>query len=128
MTNIKWSNKELKEHMEACSSVKKVINHPMGVTYVYKPRAILQDNGSPVSLEMFLKLTGQRNLVQKRDFSKTEAEKRMLKAAKEDYNKAMFELLGPKWKSISRQYRIYNVPENPETRHEVKQLAKNYYL
>jgi len=127
MNHIKWTNKELNAHVEACSSVKKIIKHRHGVTYVYKHSAILNENGNLVSLEEFMKRTGQRVMVTPKDFSKTEAEKRLLKAAKADYKQSMYEMLGPKWREISRIFKIHNVPENRESYHEIKELAKNYY-
>jgi len=125
---FKLTNRELKEHMEACSSIKKTVRHQHGETIIWKPRVGLLDNGNLMPLEMFLRLTGERKFILPTAVEpKTDRERAILKACKSDYKNAMKGLFGPKWKTISNALNIFNVPEDKALIEEIKSLIHTYY-
>lgn len=54
-------------------------------------------------------------------------DKQLLEAAKSDYNQAMHGLFGPKWRTISKILKVYNIPEDEEIREELKNESLKFY-
>lgn len=124
---MKHTKKDLNEWMEMCSSIKKIIKHPRGETIVWHPRAMLSDNGSLISLPLFLKRNGERNMVQPIDFSKSYGEKEQVRLVKSQYKASMRSFFGPMWKKCSRALNAHNIPEQKDVRKQLQGEIKAYY-
>ena len=102
----KLSNKELKDLMQDCQSVKKFITVQGKQWPIWKERALLYPNGNPLTMEDFKLAT----VKMRESIERVEFDKKKVKDAKHSYEVSMREFLGVNWKSISRHYNIYNVP------------------
>ena len=113
----KLTNRELREWMNMCSSI-----DPR--TGAFKPSAILNSNGQPVTLEEFLRQTGQRTLQTRADFSKSPKEKEEYRIAKSNWKQGMITFFGKDWKKNSSKVGCNNVPTDKEVRQEIKKELK----
>jgi hypothetical protein len=100
------SNKELKDLIFDCQSVKKYITVQGKQWPVWKERCLLYNNGHPLSMEDFQKST----ITMVEPVEKVKFDKERVKDAKHSYESEMRNFLGSNWKSISRHFNIYNVP------------------
>lgn len=117
-------NTALKNWMDNFSSIEKVITHRHGETIIWKDRVIKDKSGNPVSLEMYLRLTGERRMVRKDMVQpQTPAEKQAIKACKSDYKKGMRNIFGKNWRVLSRKHRIFNVPSDENLIKSLRNLS-----
>ena len=113
----KLSSRELREWMNICSSI-----DPR--TGLIKPSAILDSNGQPIPLEEFMKLTGQRTLQTRADFSKSPKEKEEYRIAKSNWKQGMIAFFGKDWKKNSSKVGCNNEPTDKEIRKEIRRELK----
>ena len=122
MQTKSWSREELKQFQQNISSVHRTL--PNGKV-IWRKQAILDNSGSPVSLEQFLRLTGARRLRRNISdvFQKTGRDKQLLKAMKKDYKKSMKALFNNRsdWRKLSEKLNIHNVPDKSEA---IKDIQK----
>jgi hypothetical protein len=117
VNNMDLSNKELKDLLFDCQSVRKYIVVQGKQWPVWKERALLYNNGQPLSMNDFQKAT--ITIVQ--PLERVSFDKEQVKAVKHAYESEMRNFLGSNWKSISRKFNIYNVPT---MEHNKKALLK----
>lgn len=77
----KLSKQETEEFLKNCSSINK--------KGLISPKALLGANGKPIPLDEFMRVTGQRVLRKKFDFSKTPEEREQVKKAKRIYKNTL---------------------------------------
>lgn len=122
---MKWTRSDYLNFSQALSSIKRII----GRNIIFKPRAVLDKSGKPVSLKQFRSVVNSSERVVLREkfsheyYEKTPKERALLRAAKKDYSENMKALLGNNWKKLSNSMNIYNVPDDSKLVTEIqKQL------
>ena len=120
ITGIRFSRRELNEWNVMMSSIDRNGN--------FKFSAVLNSNGRPIPLDEFMKITGQRNLQTRADFSKTPQEKELYNSTKAIWKNGMRLFFGENWRVVSKKVGYNNIPTDRETRLEVKKLISNLKL
>ncbi len=102
----RWSNSELRNFMQICSSIYKKI----GDRIVWHKKVMLDQSGRPISLEMFKRMVNTpervvlRRPISHEQFERTPKERALIKAYKKDHKNNMKALFGNDWKRLSRKF------------------------
>ncbi len=118
------TQKELKDLLQDCQSIKKFITVKGKQWPVWKERALLYSNGNPLSMEDFQKAT----ITFKEPIERVSFDKDKVKKAKNSYKAEMRAFLGTNWKFLSRRFNIYNVPQMEYNRKDLLKEVERYYL